>query len=399
MKVLAISHSCVADVNQQLFVALRQLPEVAGLEMIIPATWRSEYTGRLHPPTILPAVDFPVHSLPVFAPGNVSLHCYKTLPMRRLRQFRPDVVLSTQEPWSLSNLQAIWLSGTLRAPLVFQTNQNIFKHYPPPFSWLERLSYSSAAVALAYSEEARQVMLRKGLRKPSLVVPYGTDIAMFTPGVSLMRERLGLGNGFVIGYMGRLVPEKGLDTLIRSLPRVLQGVPGVDVRLLMVGSGSEEAALKKVAVDLGVAERVVFAGSVPHREANDSLRCMDVFALPSRTMSNWKEQFGRVIIEALACEVPVIGSDSGQIPHLIRDTGGGLVFPEGDADALAVQLLTLIRDPVRRHQLAQAGSEAVRERYTYAAVAQQLYAVFCSVLRSEHAHESSEELAAELSRP
>ena len=375
MKVLVISHSCVTDVNQQQFVALQQIPEIE-VCLIVPARWRSEYTGKPQIPALLPSVNFPVLLLPIMLPGQVSLHFYTHLAVRRLKRFHPDVILSTQEPWSLSGLQAVLLARLLQVPLVFQTNQNILKRYPFPFSWIERASYQTAAIALAYSEEARQVMLKKGLKRPSQVVPYGTDLSLFQsrPG-SPLRHKLKLTDKVVLGYMGRLVPEKGLNTLILAVKSILSQKPDFPLTILIVGTGSEELALKQQAQKLEIDSHFIFAGAVPHNQAGEYMNCMDIFVLPSLTMPNWKEQFGRVIIEAMACGVPVVGSDSGQIPILINETGGGLVFKEDHAEDLAAKLSRLLDDSEERVQLGKTGQEAVRASYTYEAVAQQLHGI------------------------
>jgi glycosyltransferase involved in cell wall biosynthesis len=91
---------------------------------------------------------------------------------------------------------------------------------------------------------------------------------------------------------------------------------------------------------------------------------LDVLALPSHTTPTWKEQFGRVIVEALWCGVPVIGSDSGEIPWLIELTGGGLVYPEGDSAALAARLTELREQPALRRELASAGGTAVERLFS-----------------------------------
>ncbi len=372
MRILAISHSCVIDVNQELFVELARLPGVE-LQLVIPAEWKSEYTNEPIAPRLLDSVKFPVHFLPVWAPGHVSLHCYRRLPLARLRDYRPEVILSSQEPWSLSGLQAIWLAKRLKCPFVFQTNQNIYKRYPPPFAWIEQLSYTSAAHALAYSEGARQVLIQKGCQRPASVVPYGTDLSLFYPADSEhQRQRLNLGKSLVIGYMGRIRKEKGLDTVIDSLGLISQRCPDLDCKVLFVGSGDEEGPLRAHARRLQLDDRIVFGGPIAHDQAGAYLRCMDVFVLPSRTTPSWKEQFGRVIIEALACGIPVVGSDSGEIPHLIRRTNGGLVFCEGEAEDLAANLLPLLLDGAKRRAMGRQGSDAVRQHYTYGVVARQL---------------------------
>lgn len=381
MKVLVISHSCVVDVNQQVYVALRQV-ENTEVALLVPANWTNEYTGAAMTPTVLPAVDFPVWQEPVVKPGSIPLHFYRRMPIKEIKSFAPDVILASQEPYSLVCGQAMRLASVLRIPFAFQTNQNIRKDYPPPFSWVERAALRRAAYGLAYSEEACQVMRAKGRTGPMEVVPYATDVSLFTRQDSVaLRTKLGLpAEAVVIGYMGRLIPEKGLDTLVAAMHRLkaVEGLP--EVRALIVGAGADEENLKRQIGEAGLTDRFVFTGVVPHTEAGSYMSCMDLFVLPSRTTSSWKEQFGRVIIEALACGVPVIGSDSGQIPVLIRETGGGVVFPEGDDAALAAALERLVHGPEERRRLSERGGSAVQERFTCEAVARQLYRLFQEML-------------------
>ena len=101
----------------------------------------------------------------------------------------------------------------------------------------------------------------------------------------------------------------------------------------------------------------------------DFYRSLDLLVLPSRTRPNWKEQFGRVLIEAMACGVPVLGSDSGEIPHVIGDAG--IVFPEGDVEMLRCQVQRLMVDRAARNSLAAAGRQRVLDRFTMAEIARQ----------------------------
>jgi len=397
MKVAVISHSCVVAVNQHLFIALSRIPGIEAVELLIPSNWRNEYNGADQKPTTLSEIDFPIRQHPVWKPGNVSLHYYKSLPIAAWRDFRPDVLYVAQEPWSLAHLQAVGLSYALGVPLVFHTNQNIPKRYPPPFSWFEKLAYRRASFALAYSEEARQVLLAKGLRSPSAVIPYPVELSAFYPDATAraeLRASLGIAeNELVIGYMGRFVVDKGLDTLVRAVARLKAERKANDlpVRVLMVGAGPEQENLQKLAAENELTEHFLWTGLVPHARAGDYMRCMDVFALPSITLPNWKEQFGRVVIEAMACKVPVVGSDSGQIPFLIKETGGGLIFPEKDDAALARSLQEVMRDPAKRVTLGEAGCSSVGERYRTEAVASRLHEVFGELLLYKQATRSPQE--------
>jgi glycosyltransferase involved in cell wall biosynthesis len=161
---------------------------------------------------------------------------------------------------------------------------------------------------------------------------------------------------FTVGYAGRLVESKGLYDLLAAVRRLAS-----PVELLLIGNGELRGALEGQPVP-GSAVRVLDGFS--HDQMAAAYAQLDVLVLPSRTTSTWKEQFGRVIIEALWCGVPVVGSDSGEIPWVIGLTGGGLTFPEGDGEALAARLGELRADPALRARLAGAGREAVERMFT-----------------------------------
>jgi L-malate glycosyltransferase len=141
--------------------------------------------------------------------------------------------------------------------------------------------------------------------------------------------------------------------------------------LVVIGSGSYEAEFDTMAENLKLGNRIKRLGFIPHTETPLYLSALDVLVLPSETRPNWKEQFGRVTIEAIACGTPVVGSDSGEIPYLIKATGGGISFAEGQPTALAEKLQQLIVDSDLRSRLARQGSEAVKKKYTNTYLAQQ----------------------------
>jgi glycosyltransferase involved in cell wall biosynthesis len=132
-----------------------------------------------------------------------------------------------------------------------------------------------------------------------------------------------------------------------------------------------------------VEEKLIVNKPVPHNEVPRYLNCMDTLVLPSITTPTWKEQFDRVLIEAMACEIPVVGSDSGQIPYIIEDAGGGWVFHEGDAEDLKNKLATLFFSKKLHRKLGTTGRRNIREKYACSKVAEQLYQVFKKVL-DEH---------------
>ena len=203
------------------------------------------------------------------------------------------------------------------------------------------------------------------------MVPAGVDPEQYVlDGSELeLRERLLVNDEeYLIGYVGRVAEEKGLDTLLRALA-ALSNVPW---RLVVVGSGPDERTLRDQAERLGLEGRITQEGYVPHTSAPTYLSACDVVVLPSLTRPNWKEQFGRVLIEAAAAGTPVVGSDSGEIPNVIRSTKGGLIFPEGDHTALASCLARLFDDEALRQSLGARGSASVSESYTDLSLASKL---------------------------
>jgi len=254
---------------------------------------------------------------------------------------------------------------------LFFTWQNLARRYPWPFSFFERDVLRQADAAIAGNGEAVSVWRGKGYRGPMRVIPqFGVDPEEFRP-VERPAKAAGAAP-FVVGYAGRLVAEKGIDLLLRAIAQL-----PAQVQAHIVGAGPERARLVRLAHELGLSGRVHWTPLVPSAEMPGVFAGFDCLVLPSRTRANWKEQFGRVLIEAMACGVPVVGSTSGEVPNVIGDAG--CLFPEGDAAALAEQLRRLWQQPDRRALLAAKGRERVVARYTQRCVAQATIALYRSL--------------------
>jgi glycosyltransferase involved in cell wall biosynthesis len=347
-----VSKACLVGAYQ------RKLEEIAArgvaLLALTPPSWR-DARGTL---TLERAhtTGYELSAEPVRFNGRFHIHYYPGL-QRRLGAFRPDIVHIDEEPYNLATFHAMRLARRQGARTLFFSWQNIARRYPPPFAQIEAWVLRHADYGLFGTVEAMETWRTKGYAGPSAVIPqFGVDSELFFPAES--REE----RPFTIGFAGRFVPEKGLDGLLRAAA----GLAG-DWRVRLAGGGPEQPALERLAGELGIAGRVRFEGHIPSTEMAGFYRGLDAIVLPSRTLPNWKEQFGRLLIEGMACGIPVIGSDSGAIPEVIGEAG--LVFPEGDVDALRVHLRRLMMDEALHRRLAQAGRERVLAHFTQAKIA------------------------------
>ena len=357
----------------------RKLEELAALgvdlTLVVPPYWQTGDQRAMREPGYDRGYRI-VEENPVLN-GNFHMHFYRDLPAL-LQEVRPDLVHIDEEPYDLVTFHALRAATAAGAKALFFTWQNLERDYQPPFKWFEKHVLSSVHGAIAGNQDAASILRRKGYNRPLYVIPqFGVDPAIFYPGVWEEPVEWTLERPFRIGFAGRLVPEKGLSELLQAAAQL-----DVPWELRLLGSGPHRAALETEAAALGAAGRVTFLGSVPSDEVAEHLRSFDVLANPSRTLrrgtSQWKEQFGRSLVEGMACGVPVLGSDSGEIPHVIGDAG--LVAPEGDVAALAGCLRRLAHDMPLRRDLAARGRQRALTRYTQADIARQTFEVYRQLL-------------------
>jgi glycosyltransferase involved in cell wall biosynthesis len=361
MKILMFSKALVAGVQQRKLEELAALPGVEKLTVVVPPYWDEPRVGRT-PLEKKFTSGYELIVTPMRLNGHHHTHFYPGLG-RLVKQHRPDLLHADDESFNLSTFQGVRLAERYGAVSVFYNYANIYRNYPPPFSLFEKYNFKHAAAAMACNQEAFDILRRRGFEKPLDICPqFGVDLAVThrTEPPAGFRQP----GTFTIGYFGRLVAEKGLDTLVEACAR-LTG----DWRLVFIGKGAAQPELEAQVERLKLTGRVTFLPMVPSTQVAAYMSGLDVFVLPSRTTGNWKEQFGRVLIEAMACEVPVIGSDSGEIPHVIGDAG--LVFPEGNAESLAGHLQALADSQGLRSLLAAKCLERVTQNYTQLQIARQ----------------------------
>ncbi|HEY2824496.1 MAG TPA: glycosyltransferase [Gemmatimonadales bacterium] len=313
---------------------------------------------------------------PVRFAGRPHLHFYPRLG-QVLDTFHPDLVHVDEEPYSLVSAFALNACRRRHIPAVLFAAQNIYKRLPPPFNLVRRYALHRLAGAMAGTDAAGDVLRRVGYRGRLTVIPQlGVDELQFRPDAArraAARAALQVGDGtVVVGFGGRLVRYKAINLLLEAMARTS------DVVLAVAGDGPERAALARQARTLGLAGRVRFQGYYPSGAMPEWLAGLDLLVLPSISTRSIVEQFGRILIEAMACEVPVLGSRSGGIPGVIGDAG--LLVPEGDVAALAAAISRLAAAPAERRALGRAGRERVLAQFTQQRIADDTRQFYAEVL-------------------
>src|SRR5258708_27442485 len=245
-----ISKACVVGIYQRKLEEIARLPDV-DLTVIVPPSWRDP-SGELRLDRAY-VEGYRLLVEPIRFNGNFHSYHFPTLA-RRIHDLRPEVVHIDEEPYNFATWQALWLARRSGARTLFFSWQNILRRYPLPFRLGERYVLRNTDGGLVGTQSAADVWRAKGYRKPLTVIPqFGVDPVTFTP-----VEKPPPGRSFVIGYVGRLVPEKGVDILLRALAQVAGSW-----RLEIIGQGPERDALERLSRTLALAARGTSTGQIP----------------------------------------------------------------------------------------------------------------------------------------
>ncbi len=364
MRVVMVSKAFVVDAYQRKCELMAEADPDLELTLVTPPSWR--WGARVS--TFKPAHvrGYAVVVAPIALNGNFHLHWYRGLG-GLIRRLRPDIAHIDEEPYNLATWLAFRAARSAGARPLFFTWQNLSRAYPPPFRWFERSVMTEARWALAGNADAAAVIRAKGYRGPATVVPqFGVDEDLYQPPARRDSAR------FVVGYAGRLDPEKGVDTLIEAC------APLTDAEVRIAGAGPEKDRLLALAERLGMSSRTHFLGSLETPAMVAFYQGLNALALPSRSRPNWVEQFGRVLIEAMACGVPVLGSRTGEIPNVIGEAGA--LFPEGDAGALSEALRALMSSPDAANAIGLLGRDRAVAQFSMRRIARETLQVYRRML-------------------
>jgi glycosyltransferase involved in cell wall biosynthesis len=292
--------------------------------------------------------------------------------LRALMREPWDVVHVWEEPYVCAGAQIVRLAPRSSC-VVPATFQNIDKHYPPPFDYLERRSMRRAGGWIAFGRTVHDTLSRRldYAARPSRIISPGVDTTTFHPdAIRRARVRAGLGwtdNAPVVGFVGRFVEAKGIRVLLAALECMR-----TPWRALFVGGGPLLQDLRAFARKYP--SRVAVMTGLRHEEVPAHLNAMDLLCVPSQTTTGWREQFGRVLIEAMASGVPVIASDSGEIPFVVADAAR--IVAEADVNAWAHAIEEAAADDRWRADRATRGMARVADRFALAVVARAHLAFF-----------------------
>jgi glycosyltransferase involved in cell wall biosynthesis len=363
VNVLVVGHAPIHDANRDVYRAL-----AAGninVALLVPDRWK----GIFGTVTVEPGGGVEVVARPIRGRCHSNMYWFAGGVRRVAERCRADVIYVDEDPAGFAAAQAAYAAERLRIGLVVLAVQNIYKRYPPPFGPIQRRVLGQAGAAVTNSHEATATLQRRGYRGPVFEKPLTTDV---TPLSAVRRNEVRARHGMrasTFGYVGRLVPEKGIDVFLRALAEV------GEARALVAGDGPQRRNLEALAGRLRIADRVRFLGSLPPREAVELIGSLDALVLPSLTTRSWSEQFGRVLVEAMATGVPVIASRSGAIPQTIGDAG--LLVTEGRPKELALAM-GRVCDPATARDLARRGLERAARHFTPRVVAASLERAFRS---------------------
>jgi len=368
MKVLFVSHTYIINENQKKISEIAKLG--VDIHLIVPRKWLNRDIGYevKYRDNEIGDKEFKVSTVNSRFARYGSLIFYPLFKMIKIiKEFNPDIIHLEEEPWSLAALEFTLLAGYFKKKLLIFTWENLDRKLFLPLRLIRKFVLKHVDFIIGGNHDAIEIVKKYGFKKDYQVIPQlGIDAEHF----SLKQVNTYCNPIFVIGFVGRLVPQKGVRVLIDALSIINKD----NVKLIFVGTGPMEEEIIELSRRNNLYNRIEILRYIKHENIPNELHKMDVLVLPSITTNFWKEQFGHVLIEAMSCGVPVIGSTCGEIPNVIFDCG--LIFKEGDAKDLAEKITLLMENKELYEKLRIAGRQKVINEYTHEKIAERTVAIY-----------------------
>ena len=383
MKILIVYHAGAMRNPRQIYEALAQ---TGNLEVTIVVAQRLK-VERVYDPSGWLIVEkeegcngYRLVPVPLKNP-SAYWQGFESLPLRRLiKGTQPDIIHVLDEPTSgtLFQIALQRLRISRHSKVLFYGFQNLPIRLGMRGRLKWKLTWAQLAGGATANSEALEHLKHAGFPRDRLLerIFWGISLDAFKPREShVLRRQLGLDCEYIVGYVGRLIPEKGVMVLLDSMRKL-----PANVHCLFIGSGPLRAELEDRSESPDYRGRIHLYDVMESENLANHMNCLDVLAVPSLTTPKWKEQYGRVIGEAMACGVPIVGSDSGAIPEVIGSAG--LIVPEGDASALPRAVRSAIFDEAMRNRLRQRGLERAERELSVAVMSARLLSFYGRVLEA-----------------
>lgn len=385
IKIVVVWHEGITETYHKFFKELSKYKDI-DIYLIIPPYWPSEggaikgvfnnlfcrYKKFKFQKDYDPSYKILIKKV-IFA--GKSLHFYPSL-FKTLSKINPDIIHAIEEPWTLCVLQIILWKKIFKkkTKIMFTTFENLSRKHTHLYNkWIEGFNLKHSDLAMTLDGGMKSILQNKGFKKEIQIIPGFAYLGVNTDvykkmDVSNLKKQLSL-NKFTIGYSGRFQKEKGVQVLLKAAAKLKQ-----DYQLLLLGWGQYKPDIEILIKELGLSDKTRIIDEKLGSKIVSYLNCMDLLVVPSLTTPEWKEQFGRVVPEAMACEIPVIASDSGSLPYVIKDAG--LIFKEGDVKDLKEKIELVMGDKKFRKALVKKGLKRAKQCYDSKKIASETYKLY-----------------------
>ena len=347
-RLLVVSHPAVVVTNQSVFGELAA--QGVDVHLVTPSNWRNDYSPQLFPAPTDPRLAGRHTKLPIFWPGKPQRHFYRRGIAATLKRVQPDVIYIEEECFSLPAAQWAFAAKRRGIPFGLQAWENLDRPLPWFIKRLRSAVLRACSFIVARTPAAKEMVERWGTSARVKVVG--------SPVPSPFMASTASHEGFIVGGAGRLVEQKGFALVAEAVRQL----PGATFRL--AGDGPQREELQALGAEV--------VTTYTHATMPKFFHSVDVIVLFSEPTPTWAEQFGRVLVEAMAQGVAVIGSTCGEIPWVISSTGGGVVVEHGNVADLVDALRLLRDDQELRTSLGEAGRRCVEAQFSISSAARGL---------------------------
>ena len=367
MKIFVIGHNFVLAENHKQIKCLLEQDPALQVKLLAPPWWH-ENTRKIREEKSEDNTYQIIKGQTLFT-GNNTLYFYLNKLLVSLLSFKPDLIEIFEEPWSLSVLQLVILKKILRlkAKIVCYSAQNIYKKLPFPFNFIEKFNFKNIQGIHVCSQEVEDVLKQKTYNGQVRNLGLGLDTDTFS------YKPKPAGKTLQLGYAGRLVEAKGVFDLLTAM------ISLDDAVLTICGSGPDEKLIKEHIKNYHLEKKVILKGPLQLPELINFYHCLDLLVVPSKTTAGWKEQFGRIIIEAFACGTTTLGSNSGSIPEITRDYG--LIFEEGNIQDMLDKIADFKKNRETWQNKKPAARQYVLDCFSWPMLAKKYYEFYTEVTK------------------